>query len=148
FILCIFSILVSNIIFSQKIITGNVSAAGGIGPLPAATIIVENSTNGVNSDFDGNYSINAKTGDILVISFVGMLTQEVTVNNQTEINVILKEDLAQLDEVVVIGYGSVSKESLTGSVEVLKGDKFAMATTTSLENSLQGNVAGLQMSSS
>src|SRR5690606_25651765 len=78
----------------------------------------------------------------------GMVSQEVTVADQTEINVVLREDLSELDEIVVLGYGTVSKESLTGSVETLKGDKFAMATTTSLENSLQGNVAGLQMSSS
>lgn len=135
-ILCIFSMLISSFVFSQKIITGNVSGANGIGPLPGATIMVKNSTNSVNSDFEGNYSINAKTGDVLVFSFLGMIL----VNNQSTINVVLKEDSAQLDEVVVIGYGTSTKESLNGAVEVVKAEKFAMATTTSLESSLQGNV--------
>ncbi|WP_163516759.1 SusC/RagA family TonB-linked outer membrane protein [Gelidibacter japonicus] len=147
-IFCILTMLVSSFVFPQRIIKGNVSAADGIGPLPAATIMIKNSSTGVTSDFDGNYSITANVGDILVFSYIGMVTQEVAVKNQTEINVVLKEDLSELDEIVVIGYGSVSKESLTGSVEVLSGDKFEMATSTSLENSLQGNVAGLQMSSS
>lgn len=147
-ILSIFSVLISSFVFSQKIITGHVSAADGIGPLPAATIMIKNSSTGVTSDFDGNYSITVNVGDVLVFSFIGMVSQEVTVADQTEINVVLREDLSELDEIVVIGYGTVSKESLTGSVETLKGDKFEMATSTSLESSLQGNVAGLQMSSS
>lgn len=147
-IYCFLSMLLSSHAFSQRIITGNVSAGDGIGALPAATVMIKNSTRGVTTDFDGNYSINANTGDVLVFSFVGMINQEVTVGNQTEINVVMQEDLSELDEVIVIGYGTVSEEALTGSVAVLKGDKFSNANTTSLESTLQGNVAGLQMSSS
>ncbi len=146
-LICIFTMLfVSSLVFSQKKITGNVSYANG--PLPAANIVVKNSTIGVNSDFDGNYSINVNTGDVLVFSFLGMISQEIIVKNQTRIDVVLKEDSAELEEVVVIGYGTSSKESLTGAVEVVKAEKFEMAPTSSLENSLQGTVTGLQMSSS
>src|SRR5690606_9727785 len=131
---------------SQETIRGNVS--DGQAPLPAVNVVVKNTTNGVNTDFDGNYSIEANIGDVLVFSYIGMVTQEVTVTDQTTIDVVLKEESTQLGEVVVIGYGTSSKESLTGAVEVVGSEQFEMGTSTSLESSLQGAVTGLQMSSS
>lgn len=87
-------------------------------PLPGANILVKGTTNGTQTDFDGAFSLDlANKNSILVISYVGFSTMEVPVNGQTSINIKLKEDAAALDEIVVIGYGSVKKENLTGAVE-------------------------------
>lgn len=130
----------------QNLISGTVSDVTG--PIPGVTIIIKGTTKGTQTNFDGKYQIAANKGDVLVFSFVGMKTANATVGNNNTINITLQEDANALDEVVVIGYGTSSKEALTGAVEVLKSDVFEMSATTSLENSLQGNVVGLQMNSS
>lgn len=84
--------------------------------LIGVNITIKDTSVGTISDFDGNFSINANTGDVLVFSYVGYITQQLTLNNQTAINVVLAEDSQTLDEVVVIGYGTQKKSHLTGSV--------------------------------
>ena len=107
--LCLFF---SGIISAQQI-TGVVSSEDG--PLPGATVLVQGTNAGTSTDFDGNFSINADSGDVLVISFVGFATQQITVSGQDQINVTLIADQA-LEEVVVTGYGSQREREITSAV--------------------------------
>ena len=87
-------------------------------PIIGANVVVKGTTNGTITDFDGNFLLNANKGDIIVISFIGYLTQELPA--ATSLNVILKDDTETLEEVVVIGYGVAKKNDLTGSVTAMK----------------------------
>ncbi|WP_168796422.1 TonB-dependent receptor [Flagellimonas onchidii] len=115
-------------------------------PLPGASIIEKGTTNGTQTDFDGNFSISvADENATLVISYIGFATQEVSIAGQTNITVTLVEDAAGLDEVVVVGYGSQSKRDLTGAVSTVSTDeitKIAAANSTAL---LQGRAAGVRV---
>ncbi|PXX21461.1 TonB-dependent receptor [Arenibacter sp. ARW7G5Y1] len=126
-------------------ITGTVTDSNGT-PLPGANIIEKGTSNGVTADFDGNFSIKiADNNAILIISYIGFTTKEVQVNNQTNISVSLKEKEASLDEVVVIGYGTVKKSDLTGSVVSLDADQLNQVNVVSADQMLQGRVAGVQI---
>ena len=111
------------IIYSQsKTITGSVTDDGGL-PLPGVTILVKNSKNlGVATDFDGNFSITipSTSSKILVFSYLGYTTQEVNVSNTSNVNLIMIPDQTQLDEVVVVGYGTVLKKDVTGALTSVK----------------------------
>ncbi|MDO5981822.1 SusC/RagA family TonB-linked outer membrane protein [Flavivirga spongiicola] len=115
-------------------------------PLPGANIIEKGTTNGVQTDFDGNFSLNvADTNAILIISYLGFFPQEITINNQTVINVTLQTDASGLDEVVVVAYGIQKKETLTSSVVEVKSEKLADVTVPEVATMLQGKVAGVQV---
>ena len=90
-------------------VTGTVSSADG--PLPGATVLIKGTAIGTSTDFDGNFSIEASSEDVLVISFIGYTSKEVLVGNQSEINVML-ESSNVLDEVIVVGYGTQTREGL------------------------------------
>jgi TonB-linked SusC/RagA family outer membrane protein len=127
----------------EKIVTGIVSDSNGQ-PLPGANILIQGTTKGVQTDFDGKYSIGVNQGAILVISYIGMTTKTVTVGSNSVINIVLNEDADSLDEVVVVGYGSQTKESLTGSVGIMKSKDLEQAPVSTFEQSLRGSIAGLQ----
>jgi len=127
----------------QNTVSGTITDVTGE-PLPGVNVLVKGTTIGTQSDFDGNYTIDVGDGTALVFSYIGMLTKEVTVNNQSTLNVILKEDVASLDEVVVVAYGTQTKESLTGSVGVVKSETFEQAPVSTFEQALRGSTAGLQ----
>ena len=114
----IIALLVSVTIFAQErfAISGTVVSAVDNMPLPGVNIIILNTTTGVSTDFDGNYQIEVKSGDVLQYSFLGYVTQTVIVVNQRSVNVSLAEDASQLDEVVVVGYGTQKKSHLTGAI--------------------------------
>ena len=135
-----------NDIFIQqplKTITGTVTDASGQ-PLPGVTILIKGTTQGTISDNDGEYSISALSeSSVLIFSFVGLRTQEIKVEAQTIINVTMVEDIIGLDEVVAIGYGTVKKSDLTGSVEKINADIFRDQSMTQLTEMLTGTVAGL-----
>ncbi|KZS42849.1 hypothetical protein AWE51_15895 [Aquimarina aggregata] len=116
-------------------------------PLPGANILEKDTDNGVQTDFDGNFSITLK-GDTptLVISFLGFTTQEVVVNDQTTLNIVLKEDAAGLDEIVLVGYGSSRKRDVTGAVSTIKSEVFNRGQISSPEQLIQGKTAGVQIS--
>ena len=102
--------------FSQIIVKGTVKAEDGFG-MPGANVLLKGSTNGTITDVDGNYSISVPTEkSVLVFSFIGMTTQEVTVGKQRTIDVVLKDDSEMLDEVVVVGYGVQKKSDVTGAM--------------------------------
>ena len=92
-------------------------------PVIGANVVVKGTTNGTITDFDGNYTIEGvSANDVLVVSYIGYLSQEIPVGSQSAINVTLKEDTQTLDEVVVVGYGTMRKSDVTGSIGVAKGD--------------------------
>ncbi len=131
-------------------VSGTVDEADTGLPLPGVNIILKNTTNGVVTDFDGNYTINNITaGDVLVFSYVGFLPQEITVGeNQTEINVSLKTDSAALEEVVVIGYGTQQKKDITGAVSVVSNETIEQLNPIKVEQALQGTAAGVNVTPS
>ncbi|MEE9362617.1 MAG: SusC/RagA family TonB-linked outer membrane protein [Cellulophaga sp.] len=125
-------------------ISGTVSDADG--SLPGASVVVKGTTNGTQTDFDGNYTIeNVAPDATLVISYIGFKTKEVAVNGQSTFNVILVEDAAALDEVVIIGYGSTTKKEITSAVTVVTEEDFNKGTVNDAASLLQGKVAGLSI---
>lgn len=129
---------------AQKIsITGVVTDASSATPIPGVNVVEKNTTNGVATDFEGNYSINVTSGSILVFSSLGYLSQEITITNQTSLNINLVEDAALLDEVVVVGYNTQKRESLTGSLQTVDGEELRNVTTPSVENMLNGKAPGV-----
>jgi len=129
-------------------ITGNVIEADTSYPIPGVNIIIKNTATGAVTDFDGNFSISdVPSGATLVFSYVGFITYEVVVNDQTPLNIILESDVAQLDEVVVIGYGTQKKKEVTGAVGIVSSETIEVLKPTRIEQALQGQVAGVQISS-
>lgn len=114
------------------------------GPLPGASIVEKGTTNGTQTDFDGNFSLAvANESAVLVVSYIGFGTKEISVNGQTDISISLAEDAAGLDEVVVVGYGTQRKGNLTGAIASIKSDKMTVAPMTSAANTLIGQLPGL-----
>lgn len=133
--------------FAQtKTVTGTVTDANSL-PLPGASIVVKGTSNGVQTDFDGNYSINVDTGNILVFSYLGYLTREVTIGNQTTINIQLLEDAQALEEVIVTAYGTSTKEAFTGSAAVVGAEDLIIRNVTSPIAAIEGRATGVQFTS-
>ncbi|MBE6251156.1 MAG: TonB-dependent receptor [Bacteroidales bacterium] len=116
-------------------------------PLIGATVMVKGSTNGTIADIDGKWSLTVKKGDVLQALFTGFVTEEVTVGNSTKIDFVLREDRTLLDEVVVIGYGATKKSDLTGAVTNVKMNDLKDVPAYSVDNALQGRVAGAEIMS-
>ncbi len=130
----------------QKTINGKVTDDTGQ-PLPGVTVVIKGTTQGTVTDVDGNYSIsNILDNSIIQFSFVGMLTQEVAVGTQTSIDVIMNNIVIGINEVVAIGYGTVKKSDLTGSVGSIKADEITKQSVPRVDQALQGRVAGVQVS--
>lgn len=127
-------------------IKGTVSGDGQ--PLPGVSILEKGTANGVVSDFDGNYEITAKSDGVLIFSYIGYAVQEVPINGKASIDVSLTEDVAQLEEVVLIGYGAQKKKELTGAVAQVKAESIEQISTSDVGNALQGQVAGVNVTSS
>ena len=133
-------------------ITGQVAIKGKVVddqniPLPGVSILVKDTFKGTMSDMDGNYNISASPGDTLVFSMVGMVSQSVLVGNRTVIDIMLMTETTLMDEVVVIGYGTVRKSDLTGSVSTVKTEDLLKITSLNPEQGLQGRVTGVQVTS-
>lgn len=132
--------------FAQEVtVTGTVTSADDNFPLPGVNVIIQGTTNGTSTDFDGNYSITVNKGDVLEFSFIGFVTQAITVDDQTEINVVMQVDAQALDEVVVVGYGELKVKDLTSAITTVKSEELAKTPTNSAMQALQGKVAGLQV---
>jgi TonB-dependent SusC/RagA subfamily outer membrane receptor len=143
----LFAVIFASFINAQErnILTGQVNSPDG--PVPGANIIVKGTTIGTVTDLDGNYTIEVATGDTLVFSFIGYLEDEMVYSNQKTYDVILIPDITELDHVVVIGYGDVKKKELTGAVSVVRGDKLENRQAASVQEVLQGQLAGVQVMS-
>ncbi|WP_378183914.1 SusC/RagA family TonB-linked outer membrane protein [Aquimarina sp. SS2-1] len=146
--LLLFVFFVSGFIFAQqKTVTGTVTDSEGL-PLPGVNIVVKNTANGTQSDFDGNYSISANRGAVLSFSYVGFTTKDIVVRDSNNINVQLEASAAELEEVVVVAYGSQSEKKLVTSVSTVSSDDIQDIIADSPQNILQGQAAGVQVFSS
>jgi TonB-linked SusC/RagA family outer membrane protein len=134
--------LSTSLAFSQDSISGIVSDESN-NPIPGATIVVQGSNVGVVTDFNGNYQINASAGDQLTFSSLGFSSQTITLGNQTQINISLSESIDILDEVVVSGYQTQSRRSLSGAIGTVDVDEAFKAPVTNIADALQGRVAGV-----
>jgi TonB-linked SusC/RagA family outer membrane protein len=130
----------------QSIIKGTVTSTTDGEPIPGVNVILKGTSTGVATDFDGNYTISASPNDVLVFSFLGFKTQEQAVGNQTTIDVVLEEDAAKLDEVVVVGYGTAKRSDLTGSLTSVSSSDFEKQPLSDVSQALQGRAAGVQVS--
>ena len=138
-------LLTVGLVTSAQTVSGIVTSDDG--PLPGATVVVKGTSNGVSTDFDGNFSINAPADAILEVSFVGFSSQDVPVNGQDNLTITLAAD-NELDEVVVTGYGSVTKKDATGAIESIGSDTFDQISAASPAQVLRGKVAGVQITQS
>ena len=140
------TMLCTSMTYSQDV-SGKVSDVSG--PLPGATILVKGTTNGAQTDLDGKFAIkNVGANAVLVFSYIGLKSQEVSVAGKSTINVVLKDASAELKEVVIIGYGSVRKKDATGAVDLLSAKKFDNVAAVNPAELLRGKVAGVQITSS
>ncbi len=131
-----------------RTITGQVIDEGSNEGLPGATILVKGTTTGTITDAEGNFSLNVpEDKDVLAISFVGYVTQEVAISNSNRLQVALELDLVALDEVVVVGYGTVKKSDATGSVAVVSSNEFNKGAVNSPQELIQGKAAGVTVTS-
>lgn len=149
YLLTLIGLIVATSLSAQVKVTGVITDESN-SPLPNASITVKGTTKGVTSDFDGNYEIQVKRGDVLEFSFVGFQTQTKRVSgtgNTLIINVLLHEDAEQLEDVVVVGHGVQKKASVTGAITSIKGGDLRMPTS-SLSTALAGQLAGVVVTTS
>jgi TonB-linked SusC/RagA family outer membrane protein len=147
-LLFIFLATVSEV-YAQRTVTGQITSMDDSQPLPGASVVIKGTTTGTVTDIDGNYSIEVKSDDdVLVVSMVGMLDEEIKVSDRTIIDISLVTDLIGLEEVIVIGYGTMKKNDIAGSIVSVKGDDLIEVKSNNLLESLQGKVAGLDVTPS
>jgi len=133
--------------FAQNSVSGTVTDANGE-PIPGVNVLLKGTSNGTSTDFDGLYSIQTtKSSDVLVFSYLGFKTTNELVGNRSEVNIILQSSNEQLDEIVIVGYGSVRKRDLTGSVAQVSSDELNNTATSNFDQALAGRVSGVQISS-
>ena len=140
FLLCLFPMGA----LAQSLVKGTVKDASG-DPIIGASVTIQGVKSGVITDFDGNFSIQAKSDATLVISYIGYVTETVKLNGRTAISVTLKEDAQTLNDVVVIGYGIQKKSDLTGAVASVKAEDLKNRSTTDAAAAIQGKAAGVQV---
>lgn len=128
---------------AQQEVTGKVKDSSGEPVIGASVVVKDNKTMGTITDFDGNFSLEVPSKSVLVISYIGYVTQEVPVTGKKSLDIILKEDTKTLDEVVVIGYGTQRKGDVTSSVASVKADNFVKGAVKDVGQLIQGKVAGL-----
>ncbi len=141
-------LITSSLLAQEMTITGVVSDASTGDVLPGVTVAIKNTTTGTITTPDGNYTLSVNSGDALIFSFIGYTTEEVAITNQKTLNVALQPDVIGMDEVVVIGYGTVKKEDATGSVVAVKSEDFNQGAIASPQDLLVGKTSGVQITSS
>ncbi|HER40283.1 MAG TPA: TonB-dependent receptor [Salinimicrobium catena] len=144
-ILTLLLVLVVQISFAQqKQVTGNVIDEEGL-PLPGVNVVVKGTSNGTTTDFNGDYSISAAEGQTLVFSYVGFLPQEKLIGAENEIDVVLNLDAGTLEEVVVVGYGTATKQSFTGTATKVDGELLDRKNVSDVSQALAGEAAGVRV---
>ncbi|CAM4240083.1 Outer membrane receptor protein, Fe transport [Zobellia roscoffensis] len=128
----------------QFTVQGVVTDKGGM-PIPGVTVLVKGTSKGTATDFDGNYSIMADTGDVLSFSYIGFTSRDVAVNDQQTMNVTLEENVDALEEVVVVGYGTQRKSDLTGAVSAVSSEDLLKAPVSNALQGMRGKVAGVNV---
>ncbi|WP_303422298.1 TonB-dependent receptor [Tamlana sp. 2_MG-2023] len=132
---------------NKNTITGTVRDTDQI-PLPGVNVFVKGTNNGAVSDFDGNYQINVSNNETLTFSYLGFKTKHVPVNGKTTVNITLEADNSELDEVIVVGYGTQTKKEITGAVAQVDSEELAKTATADIGAALQGQIAGVNVQSS
>ncbi len=140
----VFALTFTNSINAQSTtISGIVTDETGV-PLTGASVVVKGTANGVTADFDGKFTLQDISGDVILeFSYIGFKSKEISVGDQTIINVVLEEDLSALDEVVVVGYGREKRSQITGAVALVDTEAITRTNTASVDSALQGLVAGV-----
>lgn len=140
-------IIFSTTIYAQNVdVKGTVTEATSGQPLPGVNVLIKNTSRGASTDFDGNFTLaDVPINSVLVFSYLGYQSKEVTVVNDQPLNVVLEEDSQSLDEVVVIGYGTQKKKEITGAVSVVSSETIDDLKPTRIEQALQGQVAGVNI---
>jgi TonB-dependent starch-binding outer membrane protein SusC len=146
--LLLVGITMSSFSFGQTTISGSVSTKQG-DRLPGVNVLIKGTAQGTTTDSNGKFILAVPDNTaVLTFSFIGYANQEIVVGNKTEFAVVLEEDVQNLEEVVVVGYGTVKKSDLTGSVSSVKGDVFKDMPVLSVDQALQGRAAGVQVTQS
>ena len=125
-------------------VNGSVSGVDGLS-IPGANVLIQGSSTGTTTDFDGNFSISVKSGDVLIVSYIGFLTQSITISNQTSLTIVLQSDTSELDEVVVVGYGTQRKSNLTGAISKVTNEKLDQIGVARVDDALIGQVSGVNI---
>ena len=125
--------------FAQSVVSGEITDTDG-SPIPGVTILIEGTTNGTTSDFDGNYSISVSSGQSLQFSSLGFATQIVEIGSQSTVNIVLEASAESLDEIIVTGYTSQRKRDITGAVAVIEVDEMNKTQATSFLQKLEGRI--------
>ena len=147
FLMTLALLSLSGVMAQSKTISGSVTDGNDASPLPGVSIVVQGTTNGTQTDFDGNDSIDASLGDVLVFSYIGMKTQSVSIGNSNTIDISMQEDASQLEEVVVTALGIKREERALGyAVSEIKGEEIAQVAQINPVNAMQGKTAGVQIS--
>ncbi|KGL63869.1 SusC/RagA family TonB-linked outer membrane protein [Polaribacter sp. Hel1_85] len=134
--------------FAQQTVKGVVKEKATGQPLPGVSVVVKGTIKGAETDFDGNFNIEkVNTGDVLVFRYLGFSDKEITIGTNFNLTVELEESAEQLEEIVVVGYGTVKKEDLTGSVDVITAKDFNTGAVVSPDQLLQGKAAGVRITS-
>ena len=145
-VLCAMALLASgNVVAQTRTVSGKVIDAATKAPMPGAAIVVKGSSTGTATDANGQYTISASATDVLECSFFGYTTTEVVVGNRSVIDFEITESSQAVDEVVVVGYGTLKKAQLVGAVENLGGEELEGRSTSNVSRSLQGMVPGLNV---
>ena len=135
------------LIYGQNLLSGSVVDEASSSGIAGANIVVKGTTSGTATDIDGAFKISVNSGDVLVFSYLGYVTQEVVYSDQAAINVVMSEDSSLLDEIVVIGYGSVKKDDLTGAADLITSEDFNQGAILSPEQLIAGKLAGVSVTS-
>lgn len=143
-LLLLFFTILSMQHLNAQTVKGSVVDETSIG-IPGANIVVKGSSAGAVTDFDGNFSIAAKKGDVLIVSYIGYTSQEISIGSQTNLKITLAQDLESLNEVVIVGYGSQKKSDLTGSVATVGSKDIEKFTYNDASQALQGKMAGVSV---
>ena len=132
--------------FAQSVLVKGTITDEGKNPIPGANVVIKGTTAGIVTDANGKYQIETDAKSTLVFSFIGYKTQEIPVGSQKSVNVQLLPESLQVDEVVVVGYGTQRKEAVTGSVASMKGDVMRDVPSANITQALQGRLPGVDMS--
>ena len=138
------ALLVTTLLSAQNVLTGTVTGTDGQ-PIPGANVVLQDSNQGTTTDFDGNFSINASTGDVIVVSYIGFASQSIAISNQTTLNIVLEASASELDEVVIVGYGTQLKSNLTGAISKVNNDDLDQIAVSRVDDALVGQVSGVNI---
>ena len=138
------ALLATSFLSAQNVLSGTVSGTNGQ-PIPGANVVVQNTNNGTTTDFDGNFSISVSSGDVLTVSYIGFETQNISITNQSSLSIVLQTDTSELDEVVVVGYGTQLKSNLTGAISKVTNEDLDQIAVARVDDALVGQVSGVNI---